>query len=200
MPVAIQANADGTATFRVNGVDAMSLSTTSLTAPAVSIAGTSAERIQAVAVQSTASGTFVDFAIPAWARKITMNLVGVSTTGTQVLVVNLGTSAGIATTGYQGSFGLAQNAASSIAGLSATSFGTSSHGSAADTRHGNMTLCQVTGTNTWTISGLIGNSASANIGLMAGSVALPSALTTVRLATQGGDSFDAGTVSLLIEG
>jgi hypothetical protein len=51
----------------------------------------------------TASGAFVDFTgIPSWVKRITVMLAGVSTSGTSSLIVRIGDSGGIVSTGYQG--------------------------------------------------------------------------------------------------
>jgi hypothetical protein len=51
--------------------------------------------------KTTTSGTFVDFTgIPSWAKRITVMFNGVSTNGTSTFQIQVGTSAGVETTGY----------------------------------------------------------------------------------------------------
>lgn len=197
MPVAIQANADGTATFRVNGVDAMSLSTSSLSVPAVSIAGTSAERISLVTAQPTTSGTFVDFTgIPTWAKKITVTFSGVSTNGTATVLVQVG-SGSVTTTGYSSSAtyvgGNTSVAINSTAGMIVQMTNST------DNRFGQMVFTNISG-NTWVQSHSMTNPTSGS-SVGAGGVTLSGALDRVRITTSNGtDVFDAGSVGLIIEG
>src|SRR5574341_1141008 len=53
--------------------------------------------------QVSTSGTSIDFtSIPAWVQKITIEFVGVSTNGTADMLIQIGDSGGIETTGYGG--------------------------------------------------------------------------------------------------
>ena len=72
-------------------------------------------------------------------------------------------------------------------------------GSASDIFSGNLSICNITG-NTWVISGNTTYSTS-GIAIPAGTVTLASALTMLSYTTTAGtDTFDAGTVNILIEG
>lgn len=51
--------------------------------------------------------------------------------------------------------------------------------------------------NTWTASGVLGNSAGTSMKSVGGYKSLSAALTTVRLAATGVDTFDAGEVNVL---
>src|SRR3990167_10877162 len=53
--------------------------------------------------QASTSGTSIDFtSIPAWAKRVTVQFVGVSTNGTSVPIVQIGDSGGLETSGYLG--------------------------------------------------------------------------------------------------
>jgi hypothetical protein len=160
----------------------------------VVINGVNSATVSGTAVAST-SGTSVNFTgIPSWVKKITLMLDSVSTTGTSVVLVQLGTSAGVTTTGYN-------------------SFADSSYGSgvtyttgfgiergAADTasRVGIGIIANVSGNN-WVFSynGVI---LTAAICSGAGSVSLAALLDRVRITTIGGtETFDTGSINILYE-
>lgn len=149
--------------------------------------------------QTTTSGSNFDFTgLPSWIKKITIVLSNVSTSGANgnLPQIQLGTSSGIVTTGYEGYTwtGNTHNFAHSTGfNLVATGY---------DTSHfivGHATLTTITG-NVWvfsTVSGLrVGNTASCG----GGTVSLSGALQTVRLTTGGGDTFDNGTINIMYEG
>jgi hypothetical protein len=152
------------------------------------------------AVAST-SGTSIDFtSIPSWVKRITVMFSGVSSNGTSLVQVQLGTGGTptYVTTGYTSaaaviSSGTAQ--AASTTGLQVTG-----QGAAADVMTGNIILTNITG-NTWTESGLVGYARTAGaMSMTAGSLALSAALTAVRITTVNGtDTFDAGSINILME-
>jgi hypothetical protein len=161
----------------------------------VVINGVNSASVSGTAVAST-SGTSVDFTgIPSWVKKITLMLDSVSTTGTSVVLIQLGTSAGVTTTGYN-------------------SFADSSYGSgvtyttgfgiergAADTtsRVGIGVIANISGNN-WVFSynGVMFSSTAICSG--AGSISLAALLDRVRITTLGGaDTFDAGSINILYE-
>jgi hypothetical protein len=147
------------------------------------------------AVNST-SGTAIDFtSIPSWVKRITVMFNGVSTSGTSVLIVQIG-SGSITTTGYLG-------AAGDIVGAAAanytTGFGTQSAGAAAHIRHGSISLKNVSG-NIWEADGIIALSQAAQMFSFAGTVTLSGVLDRVRITTVNGtDTFDAGSINILYE-
>lgn len=149
-------------------------------------------------VQNTASGaTVIDLStnIPSWVKRITVMLNGVSTSGSSLIAVQLGTSSGLVTTGYTGYTwtGNTNNTSHSY-GFNITAVGYNS----THTVYGHALLTNISG-NTWifsTTSGLVAGN-TANCG--GGSISLSGALTTVRLTTSSADTFDAGTASLMYE-
>lgn len=147
--------------------------------------------------QATTSGTFKDFTgIPSWAKKITVMFNGVSTNGTSLVQVQIGTSSGFETTGY-----LSGNSAS---GFLSTGFTTGTNNGATDWRIGAMVITLLSG-NLYVMFGSIGASASGaasgqSYALM-GNKTLSGTLDRVRLTTVNGtDTFDNGSVNILIEG
>lgn len=151
---------------------------------------------QGTAVAST-SGTSIDFtSLPAWCKRVTINFQGVSTSGTNFVIVQLGTgSTTFTTSGYLG----AVNSANSISNQT-TGFGVIGQPAAANTLHGTATVTNLTG-NTWCYAGTIYLSNTALGGGGAGSISLGAALTAIRITTVGGtDTFDAGNINILYEG
>ncbi len=146
--------------------------------------------------QATTSGTEKDFTIPAWAKRVTVNLAGVSTNGTDPFMIQLGDSGGIETTVYVAS---AFNFAGQVDFT--TGFGLMTLATAALAFHGSVILNLVdASTNTWTAFGGTNSSGSGNSWCNSGGKSLSAALTTVRLTTLNGtDTFDAGKVNVLFE-
>lgn len=153
------------------------------------------QKMRLFAAQNTTSGTSVDFTgIPSWAKKITVMLNGVSTAGGSAVQIQMGTSSGIDATGYAGSYGGA------VAGTHNTGFVTTSGNAAADARHGALCFSQISG-NTWSAYGSISLSNTTQTSATSGTKALSGTLDRIRLTTVGGtDTFDAGSVSILVEG
>ena len=147
------------------------------------------------AVAST-SGTSVAFTgIPSWARRITVMLQGVSTTGSQ-LGIQLGTSSGFVTSGYLGSCGDGGTPLLySSTFLASPGFGAGG----AYVAHGMFILTNVSG-NSWVEQHTGGRSDTAQTFYGGGSIALSGTLTQLRLtAPNGTDTFDAGTVNVMYE-
>ena len=154
--------------------------------------------VNGTAVAST-SGTSIDFtSIPSWVKRITVMFSGVSTNGTSNYILQLGDSGGIETTGYLGSAGNIQNAASSSTANYTTGFGVFSN-SAASVLHGAFVVSFM-GSNLWVASGVFGFSSAAVPAFGGGSKTLSDTLDRVRITTVNGtDTFDAGTINFQYE-
>ena len=150
----------------------------------------SLNKVSLLATQATTSGTSKDFTIPAGARKIVIEFVGVSTNGTSNLLVQIGDAGGIEATGYLGT--ASQDAA---AANYTTGFGINV-ATAAAILHGAMKFSLVdAATFTWVATHSLGRSDAAALHGGAGSKSLSQELTTVRVTTVNGtDAFDAGLV------
>lgn len=150
--------------------------------------------------QATTSGTSIDFtSIPSWAKRITINLVGVSTNGTSDYLIQIGDSDGIETSGYLGASSFVSN---TTVGCNAytTGFGIYA-GSATVVMHGRIVLeLENAAGFMWTASGVLARSDGAAILKTAGRKATSAALDRVRLTTVNGtDAFDAGAVNITYE-
>lgn len=157
------------------------------------------QRMQLFAEQLTTSGTFKDFpGIPSWAKRITMMLNGVSTSGTSLVQLQAG-SGSVQSSGYTSSVITPSNGAATVASTSTTGFLVSGNSSAADARTGCISLVNISGNN-WICSGTAAPVA-ANASIATGSASLSGPLDRIRLTTVNGtDTFDAGSVSILVEG
>lgn len=148
-------------------------------------------------VQNSTSGTSIDFtAIPSWVKRITVMLSGVSTNGTSPVIVQLGDSGGIETTGY---LGYSFEIKATPVGL-ATSSGIVLNSPAANsTCDGILTIVNLT-SNTW-VANYIGGDGVGLVCNMAGvSKALSGTLDRIRLTTSGGvNTFDAGNINIMYE-
>jgi hypothetical protein len=153
----------------------------------------------ATAVAST-SGTSIDFTgLPSGLKRITVMYAGLSTTGTSDILVRLGTSGGIVSTGYLGTAILSSSGGTAVTNFT-TGFGIFQNAQGtAWVGHGLMTICFL-GSNIWTATSIVGESDTARGSYFGGSVTLSAAVTTLRITTSGGtDTFDAGSVNILYE-
>jgi hypothetical protein len=125
-------------------------------------------------------------------------LNGVSTSGTSLLIVQIGSTT-VTTTGYASRGGLinltpALNSSTATAGFYVGYFGANT-----DAVSGAAVLVNITG-NTWVNSGVSYTSGGANLMFSGAPLALGGVLDRVRLTTVNGtDTFDAGTVNILYE-
>lgn len=148
--------------------------------------------------QNATSGTAIDFTgIPAWAKRVTVLLNGVSTSGTSNLLLQLGTSGGITSSGYSSSATTPDGTTtttSSTAGMVVTE----QSSAASNTFQGIITVANISG-NAWVSSGNL-SASEPRMHLSAGGVTLSGTLDRIRLTTVNGtDTFDAGTVNIMWE-
>ena len=147
------------------------------------------------AVAST-SGTSIDFtSLPTGIKRITVMLSGVSTSGTSLMQIQIG-SGSVTTSGYLGTAGIYPTQS----GVAFTSgFGLDQTGAAASVRHSLYTICLL-GSNVYVGSGVFTYSNVAVVGQSSGSVTLGGAIDRVRITTVNGtDTFDAGTINIFYE-
>ena len=178
-----------------------------LAAPAV--AGTNTLTLQAAtatnsvntlatAVAST-SGTSISFtSLPSWIKRITVMLNAVSSGGSSIYLVQLGTGGTATTTGYLTS-------ASQISTGVSTAFYTTGfaiwHNVSNQVWSGHLTLTNISG-NIWVGSGTFASQTGTTLTCpSAGNITLGGALDMVRFTTVNGtDLFNAGSVNILYEG
>ena len=149
------------------------------------------------AVAST-SGTAIDFTgIPSWVRRITVMFNGVSTNGTNSLLVQLGTSGGIVSTGYISTSNVLFSASTSN-GTSSTSGFAVFFNAAGDALSGAMTITNISG-NAW-VSTVVARAFTNSVLFGGGSISLAGTLDRLRITTTTGtDVFDAGSINIMFE-
>jgi hypothetical protein len=148
---------------------------------------------------ATTSGTAIDFtSIPSWVKRITVMFSGVSTNGTSFVTTRLGTSAGIEATGYSGS---SQNmfATNNYQASSITTGVDISAAAAANAITGVLVISNFSG-NTFVFSGNVSIGGGGS-NYQQGNKTLGGTLDRIRITTANGtDTFDAGSVNILMEG
>jgi hypothetical protein len=151
---------------------------------------------QGTAVAST-SGTSIDFTgLPAWVKRITVMINGLSTNGSSLPLVRIGTSSGFDTTGYTGSTwssnaGSRQNTDGHalVQNLSAT------------TGINSVVVITLQTGNSWMFSSNGGYTDSAIVSGGCSAKTTSAILDRVRITTVNGtDTFDAGSINILYEG
>ena len=151
----------------------------------------------ATAVAST-SGTAIDFTnLPPWVKRITVMFQGTSHSATANILVQLGTgSTTYTTSGYIASSVNCENAGSTT--TSSTSGFVVFTSAAAVITSGHMIITNISGNN-W-VSSHTTKRNTTNLVFGGGDVSLGAVLTAVRITTSSTDTFDAGSVNLLLEG
>jgi hypothetical protein len=176
--------------------------TSTLTLPSgasgtIAAQGVSTNIVSGTAVAST-SGTSINFTdIPSWVKRITVMFNGVSTNGTSLPLIQLGTGGTPTTTGYVSSSTAASTAVSTT---SSTSGFVIFSNTAAYAPSGVYVFNLVSG-NIWTGAGTLANSATVGFTIVSGGVVtLAGTLDRIRITTVNGtDTFDAGTINILYE-
>ena len=203
MPIGLKGNSDGSGAIQIGGSDAISISTglnTTFAGTVTASGGVMYPLTSGTAIAST-SGTALDFTgIPSWAKRITVMFNGVSTNGSSNILIQLGDSGGIETTGYLSYFGFVQSTSNINASSSSTGFGLW-HGGSSDIHYIPIVLHLVSG-NTWIQShaGAFWNGASTHMQSGSGNKTLSDTLDRVRITTVNGtDTFDAGSINILFE-
>lgn len=150
--------------------------------------------------QATTSGVAIDFtSIPSWVKKIYISLIGVSTNGTSVLILQIGDSGGVETSSYLGAAATVAAAGTTVSSNGA-GFILEQVTAAANALHGVAILTlEDSSDNTWGFQFVGGVPAVANF-ICGGSKALSGTLDRIRLtATNGTDAFDAGAMNIIWE-
>ena len=136
---------------------------------------------------ATTSGTAIDLTgIPSWAKRVTIIFDQVSLSGTDDILVQLGTSGGFVVAGYD----------SASSGVAVTN-GMNVRVAAASRRMvGHMAIIHISG-NTWVSQGVVDWGGGTSTG--GGRVALGGTLTQLRVTVTGSNTFDAGAINIMYE-
>ncbi len=149
--------------------------------------------------QATTSGTSIDFTgIPSSAKRVTFLFNQVSGSASSFIIVQVGAGS-IQTTNYFGSTTTFVNTTIS-AGTNTQGFSTGSAG-AGNSFSGRLSVTNM-GNGVWVSDGVMGMTfPTLTTSIVGGSVVVSGILDRVRLThVNGTDTFDAGSVSLLVEG
>jgi len=157
-------------------------------------------------VQSTAkdwnwngltTNTSIDFTgIPSWAKRVTVMFDGVSTSGTSNLLIQLGDSGGIETTGYTSG---ADNSGGSGITTATAGFILTQQSAAANVAYGSAYISTMSA-NTWIYTSSLYTTLP-RIQMGGGTKTLSGTLDRVRITTVNGtDTFDAGSINIMWEG
>jgi hypothetical protein len=172
------------------------------------VAGTAGKLATAAAVKEAAlpvlasqvnlSGTSVDFTdIPAGVKRITVMCDNISTNGTSVILMQIGDSGGVETSGYTGGV----YTSNTLNGGLTSGFAFRANNTAASQYHvvATLTLMDIA-TNKWMVSGTLGQHNGGDNAFVTGVKSLSGVLDRIRLTmTNGTDTFDGGTANIMWE-
>jgi hypothetical protein len=171
--------------------------TTGITTDGLIIGVQKAQLIKLETAQTSTSGTQINFThISSWAKRITIMFNGVSTNGTSGILVQIG-SGSISTSGYISTSN--ETSSGGVSNISSTSGFVIKSTAAANILSGSMNLILIN-TNTW-ISNHVSKISTGNVVIGAGDCTASGAIDLLRITTVNGtDTFDAGSINILIEG
>jgi len=135
--------------------------------------------------------------ISATAKRVVLNIIGMSWNGTAAVRIRIGPSGGVATSGYLGSSGMVENGGASVGTAFTSGFDFGSLGATA-VFHGVLifTLADPA-TNTWGVTGNLGRTDGAFAHFIGGSVPLSGVLERISVTTVAGTATaDAGSISV----
>lgn len=150
-----------------------------------------------VQTPTTASADFTG--IPSWVKRITVLLSDISTSGTNTILIRIG-SGSFETTSYTGTVSR-QSPSGNTNTAFTTGFLLTDTNTAANAWSGAIRLTNLTG-NTWVCDGIQSNglgSTSAYVSYISGFRALSGVLDRVQLITSSTNVFDGGSVNILYE-
>lgn len=156
-----------------------------------------ADQITVMTPAASTSGTSIDFtSIPAGVKRVKVLFTGVSTSGTSPIIVQIGPSGGVETSGYSGGASLANGANATV--TSAAGFVVSNAPAAANAMSGCLDIdLENISANTWVAKGTAFETSSTNVCVGAGSKSIAGVLSRIRITTAGGaDTFDAGEINV----
>jgi hypothetical protein len=161
------------------------------TTRAVTAAGFRAANIVLDTAKASTSGTTVDFtSVPSWAKRVTVMLDAVSTSGTSFLLVQVGAGS-IQSSGYTASSTIGTGVSTSTAGFIAYP------GAVAAATTTGVLVLETMGSNKWTVMSITCPSTTTAAAMGVGVVSLSGALDRVRVtAANGTDTFDGGSINI----
>lgn len=153
--------------------------------------------ISAKTAQASTSGTSIDFIdIPSWVKRITVMFKGVSLSGTDDLLIQIG-SGSITASGYVGTSNGVDNAGASSAVSSTTGFPVRTN-NAGNTVSGLLVIALASSSFDYVSSHTVKDSTT-NSAFGGGNVTLSGIADQLRIKTTGTNTFDAGSINILYE-
>lgn len=144
----------------------------------------------------SASGTSIDFTnIPSWVQRVTVMFQGVSLSGTDNILVQIGLSS-FTTSGYVSTSGRVKDASSANTDQSTSGF-ICRIGLAAGTLSGALTITQI-GASAW-VSNHSAKMNTDEVVVGGGDISFAGAIDRVRITRTGTNTFDAGTINIMYE-
>lgn len=135
--------------------------------------------------------------IPSWCTRITVNFSGVSLSGLDQIVIRLGDSGGLETSGY---IGACNDFVPASTGAMTLYWAVTMTGGAAAVFSGSAIITLLdAATNTWSYVSTMTNSTTSVVHCGAGSKPLSATLTQVQVKSIAADTFDAGIVNIVYE-
>ena len=149
--------------------------------------------------QVTTSGTAVDFTgIPSGTQQIIVQLEGISINGTSVLLIQLGDSGGVETSGYSGIYGVITTGGAANAVTATNGAAVYNGADATGLASGQVVFTlKDAANNTWTWEGVNYWSASGGASMLAGVKSLSAVLDRIRFTSGNPDTLDAGSINIL---
>lgn len=144
-----------------------------------------------------------DLNVPTWARKITLSLQGLSTTGASPIQLQAGTSSAFKTTGYVGTYNKIETASATTAVASTSGFALAAGAAASVARYGTVTLTRTATGWVYTASlSTTGGMTTVGNGFIPFNEGGGELLSRLRLTTlNASDTFNgAGSVTAFVEG
>lgn len=143
---------------------------------------------------STGATSYTKTGIPSGAKFISFGFGGISTNGTSSVMMRVGPSGGVVSTGYVGTLFDNTTATQPTDGFYIDNFG-----AAAAVRHGRATLQLIdAATNTWSWrSNVLSSDSNRAERTSSGTISLAGALERFQLIANGTDTFDAGKLNYL---
>ena len=153
--------------------------------------------VSGTSVASTSGPSIDFFNIPSWVKRVTLMFNGVSTNGSSILLVRIGISSGVETTGYTGGGSFIPSGTGTY--ITSTAGFTIPSAASAAANNGIMQISNFT-SNTWIYSYAGSNTGENGAAAAGGTKTLSGTLDRVRITTVNGtDAFDAGSINILYE-
>lgn len=155
-------------------------------------------RIVLATMQATTSGTEVNFnSIPAGVRRIVIHFNGLSLSGTDNLLIQIGDAGGPETTGYLSTSSRLTDSSAVVTTRDTTGFFINLPNAGAGVVQGQMVLeLMDAATFTWTETHTLGRSDASTVITGGGSKSLSAELDRLHIIPTGANTFDAGAINI----